>query len=365
MKESKWLKFQQHMMTGISYMIPVVMIAGVLMGVTSLIGNSMGFNPGDAELLKHPDGLVSLIAWINQVAGKGLMRLMYPILSAYIAFGIADRPGLAPGLMGGMLALSSNAGFIGALITGFLAGYSVLGLNKWIQVPRRYIGIKSMFLLPIVGSLIVLFGVKLIVAPIGIGLTNISTWFVKTIGEQGGAMLSAAFAAARASDFGGPINKAAGTIGKQLYFDSGYPYIGLMIGCVIPSIGIGLSTILDKYIVREKVYTPQLQQSGIPCLTLGFLGIAEGAIPFAIADPMTIPIAMVGSAVGGAIGFVMGCDIFPGSSYGFFVWPLIKNFAGFMLALIVGVLIVMFLMIWRNKHLKTIREKKESINGHV
>lgn len=349
-------KFQQHMMTGVSYMIPVVMIAGVFMGFTSLIGNYMGINVGDPELLESKDAVVALICWINQTAGKGMMKLMYPILSSYIAFGITDRPGLAPGLIGGMLSATVNAGFIGAIITGFLSGYAVMFLNNAIKLPRKYVGVKSLFLLPILGSIIVLFGVKFLVAPIGMGLTNFSKWFVNTIGVRGGALLSAAFAAARSADFGGPINKAAGTVGKQLYFDAGYPYIGLMIGCVIPPIGVGLSTILDKYLVKEKVFTPQMQQSGLPALLLGFLGIAEGTLPFAIADPVTIPICMFGSAIGGFIGFLMGCDIFPGSSYGFFVWPLIKNFWGFLLALISGVAVVVILMILRQKQLKNRRE---------
>jgi len=362
-KQEKGIKFQlkqiqRFMMTGISYMIPVVVIAGITMGVTSMIGEFAGFTASDEVLLESSDTFVNLVVWTNQVAGQNFMELMYPILAGYIAFGIADRPALAPGLLGGMLANLLNAGFFGALIIGFIAGYSIKWINKAIKIKRQYIGVKTMFLLPVLGSIVVIIASRIVVAPVGIGFTNLSTWFVETIGQSGGALLSGALGSARAFDFGGPVNKAAGTIGKQLYFDAGYTYIGLMLGSIVPPIGVGLATIMDKFIVGKSVFRPQLKGNGTPCFILGLLGISEGVLAFAIADPLTIPITMLGSGISAALGYMFGCSIFPGSSYGFYMYPLVENIGGFLIALIVGVIVVMLGMIFRNLQL----QKKELAN---
>lgn len=116
-KSSKLQEFQKNLMTGISYMMPVIVIAGVTLGITSLLGQQLfGVNIGSKELLEEAKGFEYLLAWLNQVAGKGMMSFMYPVMAGYIAMAIADRPGLAPGMLGGYLAVKLNAGFIGAII---------------------------------------------------------------------------------------------------------------------------------------------------------------------------------------------------------------------------------------------------------
>jgi PTS system fructose-specific IIC component len=170
-----------------------------------------------------------------------------------------------------------------------------------------------MLALLILGSIIVLWASKFVIAYIGIRFSSLSQWLITSSGTEGGALFSAGLGAARAFDFGGPVNKMAGTIGKQLYFDTGYSYIALVLGA-------------------------------LSCLILGFLGISEVVLPFIILYPVIIPISMIGTAVAGAIGFSLGASVFPGGIYSFYMWPLIENVWGFLIALAVGVLIVCTLM---------------------
>ncbi|MGY3779327.1 PTS fructose transporter subunit IIC [Isobaculum melis] len=354
--KAKLLIFQQYMMTGISYMLPVTVIAGMTLGITALIGQLGGFAANDPELLTSSDAFVRNVVWANQIVGKNFMPVMFMVLSGYIAFAIVDRPGLAPGFLGGMLANMLGAGFVGALLAGFFAGFTVKFLNKNIKMNRKYMGVKTMVILPVVGSFIMIILSKVAIEPIGVGFTNLSKWFVESIGQGGGITLSAALGAARSVDYGGPVSKAAGTIGKQLFFDTGYSYIACMMGVVAP-IGIGLATILDKFVVGKKVFSPQLQGNGLPSLILGLLGIQEGAIPFAVADPFTIIITMIGSGVAGAMGFAFGCEIFPISTFGFFTYPLVNNIIGFLISLVTGVMIICFGMIFRANHLYKKRQE--------
>lgn len=350
MKEISIEKLRNNLMTGISYMMPVIVIAGVTLGVTTLLGQVFfGVNVGKKELLEQSDGIIKFLAWTNQIGGKGMFSLMYPVLAGYIAFAIADRPGMAPGMLGGLLAVKLNAGFIGAVLIGFVAGYVIVYLNRIIKLERKYIGVKSLFLLPVLGSACVYVLSMWVVGPIGTAFSQLSKLAVNSIGQGGGAVLSAALAAARAFDFGGPVNKMAGTIGKQLYFDTGYSYIALMLGSIIPPIGVGLSTQLSKLFFKKEAFEPQLQAGGLSCLILGLLGISEGVLPFIISDVGIIPICMIGSGVGGALGFAMGSNVFPGSSYGFFMWPIVDNIVGFLIALACGVLIVTVLMLLHAK----------------
>ncbi len=356
---------QKQLMTGISYMMPVIVIAGVTLGLTSLLGQIIfGVNVGSKDVMETATGLQYILCWLNQIAGKGMFSLMYPILAGYIAFAIADRPGLAPGLLGGYLAAHLNSGFIGAVLIGFFAGYFVLYLNKLIKLDRKYVGVKSLFLLPVIGGFAVAIAAYFVAAPIGTGFSYLSKVAVNSIGKGGGAMLSGVLAAARAFDFGGPVNKVAGTIGKQLYFDTGYSYIALMLGALVPPIGVGLSTLISKKVFKENVFSPQLQAGGVSCFVLGLLGISEGVLPFIIMEPAIIPICMIGSGVAGAIGFSLGSNVFPGSSYGFFMWPLVENILGFLIALIVGVAIVTILMLIYQKYSYSKKQKKQEGVGN-
>ena len=351
-RAKRWSEIQKHLMTGLSYMIPIIVAAGTLIGIASLSGQMLGFDPKDAKLLESGNEFIKFMAWVSQSVGNNFMNLMYPILSGYIAYSISDRPGLAPGFLGGLLANSMGAGFLGAMLIGFLAGETINLINRKIKVSRQYIGVKSMFIMPVVGCLIVVILSKYIVAPIGIGFTNACNWFIKSIGQQGGAILAGVLGGAASFDLGGPVNKTAGAIQKQLFFDTNFTYAPRVLGCIVPPIGIGLATIIDKYVVGKKVFPPELSMAGKPCFILGFLGISEGSLPFAISDPVgTIPVCVVGGFVSSAMAFSFGCYTFAGVPYGFYGWLLISNILGFLISLAVGTVIVSLGMIFRRNYL--------------
>lgn len=361
-RDKKLTEMQKHMLTGISYMIPIIVAAGTLLGIAALAGQAFGFNPGDKELLESGNEFIRLMAWINQSVGGNFMKLMYPILAAFVAYSIGDRPAIAPGLLGGMLAESMRSGFLGAMIIGYAAGYLIVFMNKTIKIKRQYIGVKSMFLMPVFGCLAVAILSRYVVAPIGIGFTNACIWVVETIGQAGNAALAATLGGAVGFDFGGPVTRAASTISKQLYFDTNFTYVPNMLGGIIPPIGIGLATIIDKYVVGRRVFPPQLTTSGTPCLILGFLGISEGSLPFAISDPVgTIPVTVTGAAVGSAMAYMFGCHTFAGVPCGFYGYPLVTNLFGFFISLTTGVLIVAFGMILRRNYLFKKEEKNAAL----
>lgn len=360
-KKINWAEVQRHMLTGISYMIPIIVAAGTIMGFAQITGQIFGFNPGDKELLESSNELLRLIAWISQDVGPSFMGLMYPVLAAFIAYSIGDRPGLAPGFLGGLLASSLGAGFLGAMLIGFLAGYVIIFFNKTIKIKRQYITVKSLFIMPVFGSLIVVLLSRYIVGPIGIGFTKVVTAFMNKIGEIGGAAIAAAIAGGAAFDYGGPVNRVASMVNKQLFFDTNYTYVPNFLGSIIPPIGVGLATIIDKYVVGKRVFDPQLRVNGAPCMILGFLGISEGVIPFAIADPIgTIPITVIGSAVGASLAYLFGCHTFAGVPFGFYGYPLVTNLLAFLFSLLVGVLLVAFGIIFRKNYLY--KKQQEQVN---
>ncbi|VYU34151.1 PTS fructose EIIBC subunit family protein [Clostridium tertium] len=361
--DKKLTEVQKHMLTGISYMIPVIVASGTILGIASLAGQAFGFNPGDLELLETSSSeFVKCMVWLNKIAGGNFMNLMYPILAAFVAFSIGDRPALAPGLLGGMLAHNMKSGFLGALLIGFFAGYLITFMNKHIKIKRQYIGVKSMFIMPVFGCLAVAIVSRYVVGPIGQGFTYGCTWLVNTIGQAGNTALAAVLGGAVGFDFGGPVTRAASTISKQLYFDTNFTYVPNMLGGIIPPIGIGLATIIDKYVVGKRVFPPQLKTSGTPCMILGFLGISEGSLPFAISDPLgTIPVTVTGAAVGSAMAYNFGCHTFAGVPCGFYGYPLVTNLGGFFISLATGVMIVALGMIFRRNYLYKKEQRKMAV----
>ena len=237
--KEKWGVMQSHLMTGISYMIPVVVGAGMLMGIGGIAGQILNVEIWSPEALNSSNALVSTFAWITQVAGKGLMNLMYPIFAAFLAYAIGDKLALAPGFLGGVLASEMGSGFVGSILIGLVAGYFVKFANENIKIKRKYIGIKTMFIIPVLGVIIVSLASKFIVGPIGVGFINGITAIINAVGQAGGAALSALLGGAMAFDLGGPVNKTAMTIGMQLTSDTGFTYTPVLLGILIPPIGIG------------------------------------------------------------------------------------------------------------------------------
>lgn len=282
-------EIQSHLMTATSYMIPFVVAGGILYAVSIMLS-------GQAAV---PES--GWLAQLNQIGAAGL-ALFIPVLGGYIAFSISDKPGLAPGFIGAYLAREVGAGFIGGILAGYIAGYAVKMLKK-IKLPSSYRTLSTIFIYPLAGTLIT--GgviVFLIGEPIAVfmqfmtdGLNGLSGAAKVPLGILLGSMVGV--------DMGGPINKVAYTF-AQTQIDT-LPYLmgGVGVAGAVPPIGIGLATIMFR-----KKFSDEERNSGKAAILMGCMGITEGAIPFATADPIRVILAyVIGSATGCATAFACGC----------------------------------------------------------
>ncbi|MGP3976544.1 fructose-specific PTS transporter subunit EIIC [Streptomyces sp. 8N114] len=284
------------LMNGVSYMIPFVVVGGLLIAVSLALG---GHPQADGGLV-IPDG--SFWKHVNDIGTIGF-TLMVPILSGYIAYAIGDRPALVPGMIGGWIANTgelydskSGAGFIGAIVTGFLAGYLVRWI-KLVPVSRFVRPIMPIIVIPIVAtSALGLFFIYVIGKPISWVFENLTDFLGGMTGTSA-ALLGVVLGMMIAFDMGGPVNKTAFLFGTGLVSKSP-EVMGMCAAAIpVPPLGQGLATLL-----RRKFYSDQERETGLAALFMGFFGITEGAIPFAAARPATvIPANMLGGAVAGCI----------------------------------------------------------------
>lgn len=303
-------KIYKHLMNGVSHMLPFVVGGGVLIALGFLFDTIAGnANVGGTFGFTHP--IAAVVFWI----GKAAFALMLPILSAYIAQSIADRPGLLPGMVGGVFAssgytlssLTQNgltgddsavSGFLGALFAGFVAGIVVNILKKAFSwLPNSMDGIKPVFIYPLFGTVLmglIMSFVNPIIGMLNTGLSN----GLSSLGETSKLLLSIVLAAMMATDMGGPFNKAAYVFGTAAIADGNtWIMAAVMIGGMVPPIAIALSTSFNK-----KKWTSEEIKSGPVNYLMGLCFITEGAIPYAASDPLrVIPSCMVGSAVAGAL----------------------------------------------------------------
>lgn len=280
-----------HLLNGVSYMIPVVVGSGILMALSVMFWPLTG-----GEGVSPTGGFLKVMFDIG-ATGLGLM---VPVMSAYIAASIADRPGIAPGLIGGAISTAVGAGFLGGIVTGIVAGVLCYYLKK-IPLPKNLQSLKSIFIIPIIGTFVV--GV-LMYSVIGTPLANLMALlnnFLSGLTEGGKIVLGMVIGLMIAFDMGGPCNKVAyglmvAALGDQLAW--GPLFAGACTAAIaIPPIGMGLASLIFR-----KKFTKQERDTGISAIILGSVGITEGAIPYATADPLrVIPSIMIGSAVGGML----------------------------------------------------------------
>lgn len=285
----------QHLMTGVSYMLPMVVAGGLLIALSFAFG---GIYAGNAE---------GSLAWaLMQIGGKTAFTLFVPLLAGYIAYSIAERPGIAPGLVGGMLGTTVGAGFLGGIIAGFIAGYLTKFLNDLIRLPRDLQGLKPVLILPFLSTLIVgLLMIYVIGPPVKVALVSLTGW-LQGMQHTSAMALGLLLGAMMAFDMGGPVNKAAYTFGVGLLSSSIYgPMAAVMAAGMIPPLGLGLAATLFK-----SRFTEEEREASKAALVLGISFITEGAIPFAARDPLrVIPCIMLGSAVTGAISMAFGATL--------------------------------------------------------
>lgn len=289
----------KHLLTGVSYMIPFVVAGGILIALAFAVGGYLVVN----------DTSRSLGAALFQIGAKAGFLLFVPILAGFIAYSIADRPGIAPGMIGGVLASQTGSGFLGAIIAGFLAGYTVYWLNRLIKLPRNLVGLMPVLILPLLGSLIV--GLLMIYV-VGVPVSFINQSLLnglKSLGTGNAALLGLILGLMMAFDMGGPVNKAAYAFSVGLLLDPHNPVYtpmaAVMAAGMTPPLGLALATVLFK-----NRFTTDEREAGKAAWVLGLSFITEGAIPFAAEDPFrVIPSLMVGSAVTGILSMLFGLQL--------------------------------------------------------
>ncbi|MFI8279445.1 fructose-specific PTS transporter subunit EIIC [Streptomyces sp. NPDC085929] len=284
------------LMNGVSYMIPFVVVGGLLIAVSLALGGH-----ATSEGYVIPEG--TFWAHVNAIGGIGF-QLMIPILSGYIAYAIGDRPALVPGMIGGFIANTGSlydskagAGFIGAIVTGFLAGHLVLWIKK-VKVPEAVRPVMPIIVIPIVATTTLgLFFVYVIGKPISWVFENLTNRLSGMTGTSA-VLLGAILGLMIAFDMGGPVNKTAFLFGAGLIASGNYAVMGMCAAAIaVMPLGQGLATVL-----RRGLYSEQERETGMAALFMGMFGISEGAIPFAAARPaIVIPANMLGGAVAGAI----------------------------------------------------------------
>jgi PTS system fructose-specific IIC component len=284
----------KHLMTGVSYMIPFVVAGGILIALSFF----WGYKAFEVE---------GTLPWaLMKIGGGSAFALMVPILSGYIAFSIADRPGLVPGMVGGMLAVSTGAGFLGGIISGFLAGYTIVYLKRLIKLPKTLEGLMPILILPVLSTLIVgLLMIYVIGSPMKAIMTSLTDWLTG-MSSTNAVIFGAILGLMMAFDMGGPVNKTAYTFATGLLASNVFaPMAAVMAAGMTPPLGLALATALFK-----NRFTKEEIEAGKAAWVLGASFITEGAIPFAAADPFrVIPSIMVGSAVTGALSMLFHIEL--------------------------------------------------------
>ena len=322
----------KHLMTGVSYMLPFVVAGGLLIAIAFALGGIYVYD--DAHKGTFAQALFT-------IGAKNGFALMVPILAGFIAYSIADRPGIAPGAIGGMISGAIGAGFLGGIVAGFLAGYTVDFLNKNIKLHRNLEGLKPVLILPLLGTTIVgLLMIYVIGQPVAAALAAL-TAFLKGMQGANAIALGAIIGLMMAFDMGGPVNKAAYTFATGLIASADNavygPMAAAMAAGMTPPLGVALATKLFR-----NRFSADEHEAGNAAAVLGISFITEGAIPFAAKDPFrVIPSLMAGSAVAGMITMAFGVEQKVPHG-GIFVLPIpnaVTNLGAYVIALIVGTVI--------------------------
>ncbi|HSI13136.1 MAG TPA: PTS fructose-like transporter subunit IIB [Chthoniobacter sp.] len=317
----------KHLMTGVSYMLPIVIAGGLAIALAFAIG---GIHAGD-----HPDTLAGAL---SQIGGGTAFHLFIAVLSAFIAYSIADRPGIAPGLVGGMLAQNLGAGFLGGIASGFLAGYLTKLFAEKIKLPANLEGLKPVLILPFLSTISVGLLMIFVVAPPVHALNTAMNDWLNGMRGANALLLGVILGGMMAFDMGGPVNKAAYTFAVGLLASKIYtPMAAVMAGGMTPALGLGLAAFLFK-----SRFDNEEREAGGPALVLGLSFITEGAIPFAAKDPLrVIPALVLGSAVAGAISMVSGVQLLVphGGIFAVLIPGAVTNLLPYLSAIVTGTVV--------------------------
>ncbi len=326
-------KIYTQLMNGVSHMLPFVVGGGILIAIAFLIdGLSVDINSLPADQ-RGDFGTITPIAAMFKNIGGIAFGLMLPVLAGYIAMAIGDRPALAVGFVGGMMAANGKSGFLGALVAGFVAGYLILGLKKLCdKLPEALEKIAPVLIYPVLGVFLIgiamLYVVEPVMGGINTGLNNMLT----SMGGSSKIILGLVLGAMMAIDMGGPFNKAAYVFGTAAIAAGNYDIMAaVMIGGMTPPCAIALATLLFK-----NKFTKEEREAGPTNFIMGLGFITEGAIPYAASDPLhVLPACIIGSGLAGALSMAFHCTLMAPHG-GIFVFPVVGNAWMYLLSLVAG-----------------------------
>ncbi|WP_064612292.1 PTS fructose transporter subunit IIC [Streptobacillus moniliformis] len=371
--------FYRHIMTGISYMIPILIMGGLIGAFSQVLPyvlfkidpsvnilgaiNSGEFSGFNLQILKF--------AHLMESFGFTLFGFAIPMFAAFVANSIGGKTALAAGFIGGYIAnrpisiiklLDSGvydkvapvpSGFFGAIIIGIFIGYIVKWLNQNIKLSEKWLAFKTTFLISLLSALICMIAMIFVITPIG-GWLNVQIRnLLEIAGKQGEYVYALISSAATAFDLGGPINKAASFVAIGFSADKILPLTARNIAVVIPSIGLGLSTLIDRKLVGRRVYNKEFYNAGKTSIFLAFMGISEGAIPFALENPVfVIPLYVISAVIGAMSAVMLGAvQWFPESAI--WAWPLVTKLPSYILGIAIGSIIIAVVnVIYRNYKIK-------------
>lgn len=320
----------RHLLTGVSFMLPMVVAGGLLIALSFVFG---------IEAFKQEG---TLAAALMKVGGGAAFKLMVPLLAGYIAYSVADRPGIAPGMIGGYLASELGAGFLGGIAAGFVAGYAASAISRYVKLPSSVESLKPILIIPLLASLFTgLVMVYVIGSPVAAIMTGLTS-FLTNMGSGNAILLGLLLGAMMCFDLGGPINKAAYAFGVGLLSAGGpgsqAPMAAIMAAGMVPPLGMGLASLL----ARAKFSEPE-REAGKASLVLGLCFISEGAIPFMAKDPLrVIPTCVIGGALTGALSMYFGVQLMAphGGLFVLLIPNAVNHVLLYLLSIAVGTLVV-------------------------
>lgn len=340
-KESAAHKIYTQLMNGVSHMLPFVVGGGILIAIAFLIdGLNVDINALPADQRSNFGTITPIAAMFKNIGGVAF-GLMLPVLAGFIGMAIGDRPALALGFVGGMLAANGKTGFLGALVAGFLAGYLIVGLRKICdKLPEAIEKLAPVLIYPVVGILIMGLAMNFVVEPVMGGINTGLNNFLSGMGDSSRVVLGLILGGMMAIDMGGPFNKAAYVFGTAAIAAGNYDIMAaVMIGGMTPPCAIALATLLFK-----NKFTKEERDAGPTNFIMGLAFITEGAIPFAASDPLhVLPSCIIGSALAGALSMAFHCTLMAPHG-GIFVFPVVGNAVMYLVALVAGTVVSALLL---------------------
>ena len=340
-KESAAHKIYTQLMNGVSHMLPFVVGGGILIAIAFLIdGLNVDINALPADQRGNFGTITPVAAMFKNIGGVAF-GLMLPVLAGFIGMAIGDRPALALGFVGGMMAANGKSGFLGALAAGFLAGYLILGLRKICdKLPDAIEKLAPVLIYPVVGILMMGLAMNFVVEPIMGGINTGLNNFLSGMGDSSRIVLGLILGGMMAIDMGGPFNKAAYVFGTAAITAGNYDIMAaVMIGGMTPPCAIALATLLFK-----NKFTKEERDAGPTNFIMGLAFITEGAIPFAASDPLhVLPSCIIGSALAGALSMAFHCTLMAPHG-GIFVFPVVGNAVMYLVALVAGTVVSALLL---------------------